>query len=296
VKNSDGSTTLPGGGTLKAGDGVTVTVPENTRIDASGAVAIPSGGRATVEAPDGLKIGLPGGSTVTDGGNTATMGSDGGTISHDGGHTFNIPKGAVVILDADTPLGYVINISNPFADFKAADWYHDALMFAYAHDLMAGTSASPMTFSPSAATTRGMIVTVLYRMAGSPDVSGAANPFSDISSGQYYADAVKWAASKGIVGGYGSGMFGPDDNITREQMAAILLNYELVSGKIPKDVLMDREFADWGDTSDWAKDAVNRLVMQGMLTGKPGNQFDPKGAATRAECAALLMRFVEAVK
>jgi hypothetical protein len=140
-----------------------------------------------------------------------------------------------------------------------------------------------------------MVVTVLYRIAGSPDVSGLANPFTDVPEGTWYTDAVKWAAANKIVGGYGNGKFGPEDNITREQLAVMILNYELFSNKIPLDILMDKEYADWNSISDWAKNAVNRVTMQGLMNGKPGGLFDPKGEATRAEFAAILHRYLDAV-
>jgi hypothetical protein len=117
-----------------------------------------------------------------------------------------------------------------------------------------------------------------------------------VPQGQWYTDAVKWAYHNGIVSGYGNGKFGPEDNITREQLMVMLLNYQLFSVKIPMDILMDKEWSDWNEISDWAKNAVNRLTMQGLISGKPGNLFDPKGQATRAEFAAMLRRYLEAVE
>ena len=184
---------------------------------------------------------------------------------------------------------------NPFADVKAGDWFYDVVKYVYMNGLMTGTDST--LFSPNMALTRGMAVTVLYRLAGSPDervtAAEGSGQFSDVEEGAYYYDAVNWAASKGVVAGYGGGLFGPEDDITREQMAAILLNYELSTGKIPQDILMDRMFADWYSIDDWAKNAVNRLTIQGLLSGKPGNLFDPKSNATRAEFAAILTRYVE---
>ncbi|MCL1849599.1 MAG: S-layer homology domain-containing protein, partial [Clostridiales bacterium] len=119
--------------------------------------------------------------------------------------------------------------------------------------------------------------------------------FTDVSEDAYYNHAVSWAAANGVVSGYGDGRFGPEEDITREQMAAILLNYELCMDRIPNDVLADRHYSDWDEISDWAKNAVNRLTMQDMIAGKPGNLFDPQGKATRAEFAAILERYVNAV-
>jgi hypothetical protein len=153
-----------------------------------------------------------------------------------------------------------------------------------------------MQFSPNATLTRGMVVTVLYRMQNAVPAIAYANPFSDVDDSMWYADAVKWAYHNDIVSGYGNGKFGPNDNITREQMASILLNYQLFSDQIPVGVLIDREFSDWNAISDWAKNAVYRLTIQGIISGKPGNLFDPKGQATRAEFAAVLQRFIEALE
>jgi len=161
---------------------------------------------------------------------------------------------------------------------------------------MLGTSESPLLFSPNATLTRGMVVTVLYRMQGAVPAIANANPFDDVAEGMWYTDAVKWAAANGIVSGYGNGKFGPNDNITREQMATILLNYQQFTGKFPPDIVADREFSDWNNISDWAKNAVNRLTMQGIISGKPNNLFDPKGEATRAEFAAMMHRFLETIK
>ena len=96
------------------------------------------------------------------------------------------------------------------------------------------------------------------------------------------------------MSGYGDGRFGPEDNVTREQLAVMVVNYQLFSGRTPMDILMDRMFSDWNEISDWAKGAVNRLTIQGIVSGKPGNLFDPSGEATRAEFAAMLRRFLEA--
>jgi len=188
---------------------------------------------------------------------------------------------------------------NPFTDVKGTDWFIDAVILVYDRGLMNGTSTNPMLFSPAMTLTRGMVVTVLYRLEGSgvsdqgSGDDGYDSPFTDVPDGAYYADAVKWAYHNGIVSGYGNGKFGPEDNVTREQMATMLFNYQLFSEKIPPDVLEDGEFNDNDSVSDWAKNAVNGLAMQGVITGKPGNLFDPKGNATRAEFATVLMRFVK---
>jgi hypothetical protein len=183
---------------------------------------------------------------------------------------------------------------HPFTDVNDSDWFHDDVLYVYSRGLMAGTAADE--FSPQTATTRGMLVTILYRAAGQPDVSGFVNPFDDVTENRYYTDAVKWAAQNAIVNGYGNGKFGPNDNITREQLAAILYRYEQFSEKIPPDIAAAREFADWDSIDDYAKSAVNVLVAQGIVNGRPGKQFDPQGEAARAETAAMLHRFSAAIK
>jgi len=163
----------------------------------------------------------------------------------------------------------------------------------YSNGLMTGTSAD--TFSPNADTTRGMIVTILYRMAGSPNVAGIMDPFSDVPAGQYFTDAVKWASQNGIVLGDGSGKFGPEQNVTRQDLAVILARYEQFSGRIPPSATAV-SFSDAGMISGYAQNAVNTLAGQGIISGEPGNRFAPEQNATRAEVAAMLTRFSEAAK
>jgi len=143
--------------------------------------------------------------------------------------------------------------------------------------------------------TRGMVVTILYRNAGSPAVGSAGNPFSDVPAGMWFTNAVIWAAANGIVTGYGNGKFGPDDSITREQMAAILMRYAEFAGKEIAAVRSLVEFADDAQIEEYAHDAVYTLYRGGIIEGKENGIFDPKGYATRAEIAALIKRFIEAL-
>lgn len=137
-------------------------------------------------------------------------------------------------------------------------------------------------------TTRGMIVTILYRLEGEPAV--AVNcPFSDVKSGAYYEKAITWAAANDIVGGYGAGKFGPDDTITREQFAAIIYRY---AGKPAArgEVSM---FTDAAQVSAWAADALRWAVGEGILSGVGGSRLDPNGQATRAQVAKMLMNYLK---
>jgi hypothetical protein len=139
-----------------------------------------------------------------------------------------------------------------------------------------------------------MIVTILYRMEDSPGVSGLANPFSDVSADKYYSNAVIWAAANGIVSGYGGSKYGPEDNITREQLSTILNNYAKFAGI---DLPVVREYSGFNDDADianYAKEAIEQFFRAAIVDGKPNNLFDPKGNATRAEVATMLMNFMKA--
>jgi len=278
IDNGDGSTTLPGGGTI--------TVPGND--DGKGSV--------TINAPPGT--------VITDDGRITFPHGDGGTVAYGNIYAFGVPEDAVIILDDNVPLGFYIALDNPFSDLKASDWFLEYVMFVYSHGLMVGTSADPMMFSPNEATTRGMIVTVLYRLSvgadGNPPAgrlpSPPANPFIDVPESAYYYDAVIWAAASGIVKGYGNGLYGPDDNVTREQLSVILNNYINFAGLTLPESRSYAAFLDDADCGNYAKEAIELLFKAGIIAGKPGNIFDPKGNATRAEVAAMLMRFLEAAE
>lgn len=180
----------------------------------------------------------------------------------------------------------------PFADVKESDWFYDNVSYVYKSGLMNGTS--PTTFGPGGNTTRAMIVTILHRMEGTPNVKGK-NPFNDVPDGQYYTDAVVWAEENKIVSGYGEGKFGPNDPITREQMAVILMNY----GKFKKYDVMAKgglnKFADESKISAWAKDALSWANAKGLIQGS-GDNVMPKGQAQRSQVAAILERFIEGYK
>ena len=184
--------------------------------------------------------------------------------------------------------------SNPFADVSSEAWYYSSVMYVYRNGLMNGTSEKPMLFSPNLPTTRGMIVTILYRLSKTSAVSDLPNPFSDVAAGTWYTEAVKWAAANGIVSGYGGGKFGPADDITREQLATILNNYAVFAKMNMPAKNEYPGFADDKDIAGYAKAAVERLSKAGVVGGKPGNVFEPRGKATRAEVASMLTRFISA--
>jgi hypothetical protein len=157
--------------------------------------------------------------------------------------------------------------------------------YVHKNGLMVGTSDN--LFNPNIPLTRGMVVTVLYRIAGSPDVSGLTNPFDDVPEGTWYTDAVKWAAANKIASGYGGGKFGPADNITRQDLAVILVRYASFAGiELP----MIREYQDFNDNTDiagYAKDAVEKCYRIGIINGKPGNLLDPKGRGVCGDFAQV---------
>lgn len=183
---------------------------------------------------------------------------------------------------------------NPFTDVTTDSWFYDAAMFVYERGLMNGIGAD--LFGPDIATTRGMLVTILWRQDGAPEAvyDGELN---DVPDTMYYAPAVKWAAANGIMGGYGDGKFGPDDLITREQMAAILWRYAQYKGydvSVTEDSISD--FNDVSAISNYAVPAMQWVCSEGIMSGKPGKILDPTGTAKRSEIAAMLMRFLENVK
>lgn len=225
--------------------------------------------------------------TVTDGsGKTVSTVKKSDTV-----YTFTMPASAVKV-----GVSYVKATETPsetkFNDVSANDWFASAVDYVTGKGMMNGTADN--TFSPKANTTRGMVVTVLYRLENQPSTSAAS--FTDVASGAYYANAVAWANANGIVSGYGSGKFGPNDKITREQLAAILYRYAQykkydVSGANSLD-----GYTDVQSVSSYAVPALQWANAAGVVTGKSGSKLDPKGNATRAEVAAMLMRFCENVK
>jgi len=181
---------------------------------------------------------------------------------------------------------------NPFIDVSERHWFYDAVRFVHQNNLFQGTSHN--VFSPNTPMTRGMMVTVLWRMAGQPSVSGLPNEFRDVAYGTWYSDAVRWAADRGIVSGVGDGRFVPGSSITREQMAVIIYNYLGYMGlELPR--VRAGGFLD-DDISPWAVRAVSALFEAGVIDGRGGGLFSPLAGSTRAEVAAILMRLYEVVE
>lgn len=179
---------------------------------------------------------------------------------------------------------------NPFTDVSENDWFYDDVMFVLANDLMVGTSDN--TFDPYGTTTRAMVATTIWRMEGKPEPEGD-NPFTDVKNGEWYTDAIVWANENGIAVGYGNNLFGTNDPVTREQLAAFFYRYAEYKGYDTEITGSLDRFADKDDISEWAQEAMAWAVGYGIFEGRDNGMLDPQGNATRAEFAAMLHRFCE---
>lgn len=180
----------------------------------------------------------------------------------------------------------------PFSDVRIADWFYNDVKYVYEKGMMSGTAAD--VFAPNATTTRAMIVTILYRLEGSPAVTGTSS-FVDVPAGQWYTDAVNWAAANQIVKGTSATTFAPNDSITREQMAAILYRYAQYKGY---DVTKKADlsgYSDNGQVSAYAKDALAWANAAKLINGVTNTTLAPQGNATRAQVSAILHRFCDGV-
>ena len=183
---------------------------------------------------------------------------------------------------------HAVEAALPFTDVNDDDWFYDVVRYVYEQGLMTGTSDTE--FSPDLTTTRGMIVSILNRLEDGPTAEAAG--FTDVAAGDWYADAVNWAASEGIVAGYEDQTFRPNDPITREQLAAMLMNYAAWKGE---DVSARADLSSYNDAasvSSWAVETVQWAVAEGLISGMPGNLLEPQRSATRAQVAAILERFL----
>lgn len=176
-----------------------------------------------------------------------------------------------------------------FTDVNVNSWYHSAIDYVVANKLMNGTSAT--TFAPDANTTRGQLVTILYRAAGSPSVDGMKNPFKDVPAGTYYTNAVIWASNNGIVNGTSATTFAPEMAINREQLVTILHRY---AGKPAADMTVLDGYTDAGTVSSFASAAMAWAVDNGVVNGTSATKLSPLATATRAQIAAILMRYLSA--
>ena len=180
-----------------------------------------------------------------------------------------------------------------FTDIKETDWHYSAVKYVYENNLMSGTDKG---FEPDSKMTRAMLVSVLFRLSG----DGKAETdiaFGDVEDGKWYTDGILWAASCGIVSGVGDNNFAPDSEITREQMAVILYNFAMYKKQADSKARSEKvsEFEDYGEVSDYAKEAISWANAEGFISGESDSTLNPKNSATRAQIASILMRYCEAV-
>jgi hypothetical protein len=250
---------------------------------------VESGGKALASVDGGIRAAIPAAEASA---GTVTV-----LVRADGTEEI-IKKSAVVDGKLLVPLAgsSVIKVEDrakSFTDVPDGAWYADAVRFVTGRELFNGTSETE--FSPNAPMTRAMLVTVLYRLENEPGAT-ADEIFSDVSTGKYYTEAVAWASENGIAEGVGDGIFSPNAEITREQLAAILYRYasaQELDVSAGGDV---SSFMDAGDVSVWASEALSWAVGAGIITGRSnpaGVELAPKDTATRAEVAAMIMRFIE---
>lgn len=273
---------IPNGGLSSlSGEGGTVTVT----VEKSGSMvefSVTAGRKTPDNVPGGMTLTVPMKQTVP--GTVAVL------VHEDG--TQDVVRKSVaredrltIPVDGSAKLKIVDN-SRSFDDVPDTSWAADAVAFAGAHELFNGTGKGQ--FSPNLPMSRGMLATVLHNLEGNPDPS-VTDVFDDVDESRWYAEGVAWAAAEGIVGGYSNGRFGPNDNITREQLVVMLWRY---AGN-PTAMNKTLDFIDSDQTSDWALEALLWATEKGVINGKGNGILDPTGNATRAETAQMLKNFME---
>ena len=257
------------------------TIEDTEHGDVKVSPSLPYEGQTVTIIPepdDGYEVGEV---TVTGSGGELEV-----TDNGDGTWSFTQPGERVTIKVVFVCGGGELCPSARFTDVYLDAWYHMAIDYAVANGLMDGTSAT--TFEPNANMTRAMVVTILWRMEGEPVVNYLL-PFTDVPADSWYTEAVRWAASEGIVTGVSDTEFAPNAEITREQLAAILHRY---SGEPATAANLDG-YADGACVSAYAADAMIWCVEHMIITGVTDTTLEPQGTATRAQCATMLMRFAE---
>ncbi|MDE6259817.1 MAG: S-layer homology domain-containing protein [Oscillospiraceae bacterium] len=274
--------TIPNGGLgslSSTGGAVTVTAE---KMGNTVELSVTAGGRTVASVPGGLTLTVP------------MYYAAPGTVAvlvHDNGTRRVVRKSVTANGSVTIPLNgsaklEIVDNSKYFYDVPATSWAADAVAFASSRELFNGTGANQ--FSPNLPMSRGMLATVLHNLESNP-YQPFTGVFADVSSGAWYAEGVAWAAANGIVTGYGNGQFGPNDNITREQLAVMLWRY---AGK-PAATSRSLYFADAYRASDWALEALRWATQNGIINGKGNGILDPTGLATRAETAQMLKNFME---
>lgn len=267
------SATVSGSGNLAlnctAGD---VTVAFNGTA-ANGVTLARSGDSVTISGASGGSV------VVSENGATTT------TTTITPGQDVSVTLDGDINEEPDTPAGDM-----PFTDVRTSDWFYDPVKYVYEEGLMTGTGAT--AFAPNVTTTRAMIVSILYRLEGGPAVSGNSSPFNDVHTSDWYYDAVRWAERTGVVGGVGDGRFTPNTAITREQLAAMLMNYANYKHQNVSARADLSRYSDADRVSAWAEDAVAWANAEGYISGMTATTIAPQGSATRAQVAAILQRYL----
>ncbi len=268
---------------IAEGNGSKVSVTVETKDNGHTGIEVAVDGKAISSLKDGLKLDVP----AAKDGNVLVI------VDASGNET--IVKKSIVengrieaLLDGSCTVK-VIDNSKSFTDVTKNNWFADAVAFASSHELFAGTSNTE--FSPNSPMTRGMLATALWRLEDGEELA-SSDTFADVAKDSWYEDGIVWANEHGIVTGYGDNLFGPNDNITREQLAAMLWRY---ADELGLDITSSgdlNKFADGGNVSAYAVDAVKWAVDNGLLQGKGSGVLDPKGNATRAEVATIMQRMV----
>lgn len=277
-KTSSGGNSSPSSMTYR----ITVTAPENATVAPNGTVKVKRDREQTfiIEAKKGYEI--------------EDVLVDGVSVGVVDEYTFKKVRKNHTLEIKVKAIGTKTEEEEIFKDVKKNDWFYEAVNYVYEKKLMNGTGKNE--FSPNISTTRGMIVTILYRLEGSPKVENST--FTDVASTEYYAKAVAWGEANGIVKGYGEGKFGPNDLITREQLAAIMYRYSNYK-KYDTSVGEDTNILSYNDISELSEYAVPSMQWAcgaGLVNGIGDGKLAPKGNATRAQLATILMRYCESNK
>ena len=218
---------------------------------------------------------------------TAEIPSSGASSNSSSSGVTSVPKDSPT--STETPKNKI-----PFADVNKTNWYYDAVSYVFENGLMKGTTDTD--FSPELPLTRGMLVTVLHRIEGSPHVAENSK-FTDVDKEVYYANAVNWAKQNGIVNGITENEFAPDTNITREQIVIILYRYSLMkkyTTNTSPNAQID-QYNDFSAVSEYATQAMQYAIESGLIKGDASGNLNPQGLATRAEIATILYRFIKKI-
>lgn len=268
---------------LNAAGGSTVSVTVETKDNGSTAIDVAVDGKSVASVKGGVKAQLP---AAGEGQVLVAVGPDGTetvirkSVVEDG-TVHALLEGSCTVKVADRAVD--------FEDVAADIWYAGAVDFASGHELFNGIT--PTFFAPQQPMTRGMVATVLWRLENEQNVT-AAGIFTDVEAGSWYEGGILWATHEGIVTGYGNGLCGPEDNVTREQLATMLYRYTKLMGLDMTVTGKLSDFVDGTDVSDYAEDAMVWAVGTGLLQGGDSRVLDPHGDATRAQVATVLQRLI----